>query len=170
MELEDAILGVAKRPARTQRHQDPAIQSALDIVNQALNPVKVVTPKEIVDIYAQRGIAKREPQIERDVIGLRAPWAQGQEHDPHLYINGASKQYQKAAKGSDLQQLLLAASLVHEQTHETERGDVGERAARAIESSFLESKLGTVGPNDQVKLKELIAQLNALAAPPKVPR
>lgn len=165
MDLEEAITG---RPAvkRTAQNTDPTIQKALALINQPINPVQAVTPAQIVEIYGQRGFPKNEQQVKKQVIGFRAPVNAAVSDDPNLYINNASEQYRKASGNSPLAQLLLAASLVHEQQHETEKGEMGEYASRRKEADFIESKMNTLPGWEKPKAREFINQLNTLFKPP----
>lgn len=117
---------------------DPAIRRALQILQQPVDPIRVVTPEEARAICATYGKTP-SPMM----MAFRAP---GVASDPNIYINSKSEAYRKTGRGDSLALLQLAATLAHEQVHGTEGGVEGERAARRIEADFIRSKLKSVHP------------------------
>jgi hypothetical protein len=152
-ELKD--IAIRNEVARSREHDDPTIQRALTLVGQALNPIKVVDRTEAEEIYKRSAPQPPSPRV----VGFRAPFAPA---DPLIYINRESDQYKEAAKkpGDKLAQLLLSATLAHEQVHNTD----GEMAARRLEADYLESKLSLLSPRDRQQLQDRIEMLNHLAA------
>lgn len=130
-----------------QQTDDPAIRSALEIVGQQLNPVRVIGPDAI-----QKHYAGRDEVPSPDMVAFRMP------QDPYIYVNSESKQYNKAKKNKAAR-VALAGSLVHEQIHNTD----GEEAARRKEADFLESKMRDVPVNDRRNMQLRIMAMNTLA-------
>ena len=153
--LEQVMLERDAAP-RSRKHEDPAVQRALNLVNDDLNPVKLTTPQEAAGIYKRTTL--HTPS--ENMIAFRAPSSS----DPNIYVNKASEQYKRAVnKPNDkLAQLLLAASLVHEQTHDIEGS---EYAPRRLEADFLRSRRKDLNWDEQAKLDELIMSLDSLAQP-----
>jgi hypothetical protein len=70
-----------------------------------------------------------------ELHAFRAP---GDLSDPHIYVNAESAVYREAlSKPSAVNTLKLAATLVHEQVHNTDR----EFAAYRLQSDFVRSRL-----------------------------
>ena len=134
---------------RVTTHEDPTIQRALDLLGQGVNPIKTVTPDEATGIYSKYG-----KQPSDAMLAFRAP---GDQTDPNIYVNNQSDMYKKAGK-DPLAQLMLAATLAHEQVHNTD----GEEAARRIESDFIRSKMGSLNHPQQQKAKQRISSLELL--------
>ena len=163
---DDLINELVKREVeRTRTHEDPVIQRALSMLNDAINPVQVVDPAEIVRIYEQYGIRPARRNFTDDVIAFRAPTAAGAA-DPNIYVNRSSAQY-KTAKRDPWSALKLAATLAHEQTHNTERGIEGERAARRIEADFIRSRAKALPNQYRKSANEYVQALDGLAKRPK---
>jgi len=138
-------------------HEDAVIQQALTVLGLAVNPIRVVDLEEIREIYALAGAAPPPP-------GLNAFRAPGDTGDPTIYVNNASRVYRSAArKPSPLALLKLAATLAHEQVHNTD----GEFAAYRLQSELVRSRLNRVPWRQQEEarqyLQELDARANALA-------
>ena len=113
-------------------HHHPAIQQALAVVGQTVNPIRVVGSAQIRELYAGRaGVSPPGP-------GLNAFRAPGNPADPHIYVNEDSAIYRTAVeKPSPLALLTLAATLVHEQVHNTD----AELAAYRLQADFVRSRL-----------------------------
>ena len=138
---------------RTMRHDDSAIQQALIVLGQAINPIRVVSPEEIREIYARAGIG--EPPA-----GLHAFRAQRDMSDPNIYVNKNSPVYRNAArKPSALSVLKLAAMLAHEQLHNTD----GEFAAYRVQSDFFRSKLNGMPWRQREAARQHLQELDARA-------
>ncbi len=135
------------------QHDDPVIQQALNVIGQPVNPVKVVGAREIREIYA-RVRAGAPP------AGLNAFRATGDASDPSIYVNRDSLVYKDAARTSSVFGLLkLAATLVHEQVHNTD----GEFAAYRLQSDFVRSRLSSLPPRQQEEARRYLQGLDARA-------
>jgi hypothetical protein len=128
------------------------------VLGQKVNPVKVLDAEQINDIYARAAAAP--PHL----LELTAFRARGVVTDPHIYVNRDSAIYRAAtSKPSALKILKLAATLAHEQVHNTD----GELAAYRLQADFVRSKLEGV-PRRQRKdacayLQSLEAKAQAIA-------
>jgi predicted acyl esterase len=129
---------------RTATHDDPAVQRALTAIGEPLNPVQILTPEQIAEVYRQHGYDLGSRVA--DVIAFRAPTVQPSgQFDPHIYLNAEAERIRNArTKPSPLNDLLLQGTLVHEQTHNTETGPGGELAAMQLERDYLTDKLPTL--------------------------
>lgn len=138
---------------RTLVHDDPVIQEALLVVGQPLNPIEVVDGQRIRDLYMhEAGI--------RPTSGLDAFRAPGTAADPYIYVNRASVIYRSAARrSSTLARLKLAAVLVHEQVHNTDR----EFAACRLQADFFRSRLHLVPGRDLSAARHYLEGLEARA-------
>jgi hypothetical protein len=122
---------------RTMDHEDVAVRQALVMLGQPVNPVRVVTSDRIRELYWRTGMGDPPP-------GLHAFRAPGDMSDPHIYVNADSTVYREAvSKPSAVNMLKLAASLVHEQVHNTDR----EFAAYRLQSDFVRSRLKSLPPH-----------------------
>lgn len=135
---------------------DDTIQKALAVLGRPVNPVCVVAPAEIRQIY---GRVSAVPSS--GVIAFRAP---GDRVDATIYVNNASDVYRKASrKASGLALLKLAATLLHEQVHDTD----GEAAAYRRQSDFVRDRLKGLPWRDREAawqhVRELDARADALA-------
>lgn len=140
-------------PERTMHHDDPVIQRALVVVGQPVNPIRVVGLQEIREIYA-RLRAGAPP------AGLTAFRATGDASDPSIYVNSDSHVYRGAARRpSALGLLRLAATLVHEQVHNTD----GEFAAYRLQSDFVRSRLNSLPWRQQEEARRYLRGLDARA-------
>lgn len=147
---------VGRRPdaARTLWHDDPVIQQALAIVGQPVNPVAVADPEEIRLLYA------RLPGIGAPPRGLDAFRAPGDASDPQIYVNRNSPIYRRAAAApSILAVLKLAATLVHEQVHNTD----GESAACRLQADFVRSRMSGVPWRQRAEARHYLEGLDARA-------
>ena len=105
-----------------------------------MNPIKVLGVGEIRVIYG------RTPGAGVPPVGLNAFRAPG---DPNIYVNNESVVYRSAArKPSAFAMIRLAATLLHEQVHNTE----GEFGAYRVQSDFVRSRIRSVprGERDQI--------------------
>lgn len=131
-------------------HADPVIQRALVVLGQPMNPIKVVGLQDIREMFA-RMRAGAPP------AGLNAFRATG---DANVYVNRDSPVYERAARlASALDWLVLAATLVHEQVHNTD----GEFAACRRQSDFVRSRLHTVPARQQQAAARYLRGLDARA-------
>lgn len=129
-----------------------AVRQAIAVLGQKVNPVKVLDAEQINDIYARAAAAP--PHL----LELTAFRARGVVTDPHIYVNRDSAIYRAATnKPSVLAILKLAATLAHEQVHNTD----GELAAYRLQSDFVRSKLESVPRRQR---KEACAYLQSLEA------
>ena len=111
------------------------ISEAARTVDQPLNPVRVLSAPEVREIY--RRTAGALPPV-----GLNAFRIQG---DRNIYVNAESQVYRQAAREPTAFHVLrLAATLLHEQVHETD----GEYAARRIQADFVRRRLNAL-PSSQ---------------------
>lgn len=116
----------------TIEHDDPVIRQALRLLGQPVNAVKVVGSQELLEIYRGWGGGLQPPR------GLIAVRAVDRACDPHIYINREARVYRTAvAKPSPIALLKLAATLVHEQAHNSD----GEYAAYRLQSDFVRSRI-----------------------------
>lgn len=133
-------------------HDDPVIHRALVVVGQPLNPVRVVGIREIREIYA-RLRAGAPP------AGLNAFRAAAGSDGP-IYVNRDSEVYRSAARRpSPLDLLRLAATLIHEQVHNTD----GEHAAYRLQSDFVRSRLNSLPWGQQAEARRYLHRLEARA-------
>jgi len=130
---------------RTMEHEDPVIQRALKLLGQAVNPVQVVEPQDYNSINLPGALHDQASKA----VGFRV-W-RGEQPDEPIFVNKKSTVYDKASnpRSGNLEALLLASTLAHEQIHDTERGEVGEGAALRKQADFLRSKLKTIRTPDE---------------------
>lgn len=134
-------------------HADSAIQQALIVLGQAVNPVLVVGPEEIHEIYARAGIG--DP-----TAGLNAFRSPDDMTDPNIYVNRDSAVYMNAVrKPSALTALKLAATLAHEQVHNSD----GDAAAYRLQSDFVRDKLRGLPWHQQEGARRYLEELDARA-------
>jgi hypothetical protein len=80
--------------------------------------------------------------------------------DPHIYVNGDSAIYRTAAKKpSPLSLLMLAATLVHEQVHNSD----GELAASRVQADFVRSRLHSLPWWQRQAAREYLIRLDGKA-------
>jgi hypothetical protein len=135
---------------------DGPIPAALAVLGQRVNPVRVAGAEEIRAIYGKGGVAPP--------AGLNAFRAPYHANDPAIYVNGDSELYRRAARTlSPLVLLQLAATLLHEQVHNTD----GEAAAYRLQSDFVRDRLqhlpGRVREDARRYIERLDARANAHA-------
>lgn len=145
--MHHAMLSVVARalvllmplPAAADRGplEDPVVREALRILAQPLNPVRVLSAPEVREIY-RRTTGALPP------AGLNAFRITG---DRNIYVNAESEVYSHAARKRTAFDLLrLAATLLHEQVHETD----GEYAARRLQADFVRSRLNVFSSSQRV--------------------
>jgi hypothetical protein len=136
---------------RIRQHDDPVIQQALIVLGQAVNPIRVSAPAQIREIYARRLGAGAPPA---GLNAFRAPY------DPHIYVNMDSGVYTSAVRTrSALAVLKLAATLLHEQVHNTD----GEFAAYRMQSDFVRSRLRSLPWRQQEAARLYVQNLDVRA-------
>ena len=107
---------------------DAAIGDALRLLQQPINTIRVLSAPEVQDVY--RRMAATQPP--RGLNAFRLP------RDPNIYVNAESKMYRDAVRNrTEFDLVRLAATLLHEQIHETD----GEYAARRVQADFIRSRL-----------------------------
>lgn len=146
--------------ARTDSNTDPVIQQALDILGQRVNPIKVVEPADYDSINLPKAL---QPSTAK-AVGFRV-W-RGKRPDEPIYVNRQSNTYQNALnRQSPADALMLASTLAHEQTHETEHGDIGEGAAMRKQADFIQSRMPDLLKNedDYRRIQHYLRQINARA-------
>jgi hypothetical protein len=147
-------LAPGREVERTMIHEDPVIQRALIVLGQEMNPIRVVGPDEIREIYAAIWGAGDAS------LGLDAFRAPGELSDPNIYVNKDSGVYRRAARElSALTLLKLAATLAHEQVHNTD----GEPAAYRVQADFVRSRLQTLRWHQREEAQQHLQTLDARA-------
>lgn len=151
-----AVLLARNETARTAVHTDPTIQRALTLLAQPVNPVRLVTPND----YDAIGLPKPLHPFTSKQSGFRV--RRGETADPDIFINKDSPLY-KAAQNTQNQiaATVLASTIAHEQTHSTEHGSVGERAAQRIQADWLRTQVGNLPPRERDRLWAYIRELDA---------
>ena len=136
-----SIMSVAVRalfvimPVPGAWHVDPVVEGAAWVLSQPPMAIRVLSPSEIRDVF-DRANGGAPP------AGLIAFRIKG---DPVIYLNAQSAVYLDAAqRPSAFHRLRLAATLMHEQIHETD----GEDAAYRRQADFVKSRLDEL-PADQ---------------------
>lgn len=130
---------------------DETVQKALAVLGRPV-PVRVVAPSEIRQIYGR--VAAVPPS---GLIAFRAP---GDRTDATIYVNSDSDVYRSASrKASGLALLKLAATLVHEQVHDTD----GEAAAYRRQSDFVRDRLKGLPWRDREAAWRYVRELDARA-------
>jgi hypothetical protein len=138
---------------RTLEHDHPAIQQALMVLGQAVNPVPVIGAAEIRDLYLR--MSGGSPPT-----GLNAFRARSAITEPNIYVNSDSAVFRAAAaKPSAVAILKLAATLAHEQVHNTD----GDLAAYRLQSDFIRSKLGTVPKRQREEARAYLESIESKA-------
>lgn len=134
-------------------HQDAVIDLALAIIGQPVDPVELVGRHDIREIFARlrAGAPPRELNAFRPAIGS---------HEP-IYVNRDSAVYRSAARHpSGLFLLQLAATIVHEQVHNSD----GEHAAYRVQSDFVRSRLHSLPARQQVQAQQYLRALDSRAS------
>jgi hypothetical protein len=140
-------------PLPEQHHEDAVIDLALAVIGQPVNPVELVDAQEIERIFARlRAGAPPTGLIAfRPAIGSREP----------IYVSRDSDVYRSAARQrSPLALLRLAATIVHEQVHNSD----GEHAAYRVQSDFVRSRLHTLPARQQGRARQYLRVLESRAA------
>ncbi len=128
------------------------IEQAIVVLGQTVNPVRVVGATQIHELYARMAAARRQPHE------LNAFRALGGAADPQIYVNRDSAVFRTAArKPSALAILKLAATLAHEQVHNTD----GELAAYRLQADFVRSKLESLPRSQREDARAYLQGLEA---------
>jgi hypothetical protein len=137
----------------TAAHTDPVIQRALLVIGQPISPVKLVSVQEIREIYNRLG-AGPPPS------GLNAFRVRAGGEDARIHVNRDSDLYRRAARNpSPLHILRLAATLVHEQVHDTD----GEHAAYRVQADFVRSRLMDLPRRHRAEARRYLQKLDERA-------
>jgi hypothetical protein len=140
---------------RTTEHHDPVIRQALALLGQAVNPVKVVGPEEVPETYRRWGSFLSPPS------GLNAFRGPDRRCDPYIYVSRGARVYRaSAAKPSPINLLKLAATLAHEQVHNSD----GEHAAYRLQSDFVRSRIRSLSWRHRGEAQHYLGELDARAA------
>lgn len=114
---------------------DPVIGDAVRALSQPVNEVRVLSPLQVREIFDRAG-GSAPP------AGLIAFRIKG---DPVIYVDAGSEIYRDAARRpSPFHLLRLAATLMHEQVHDSD----GEAAAYRRQADYVRSRLDEL-PADQ---------------------
>lgn len=152
-ESDSRAVVVRSEVARAMHHADAVIHHALFVLGQPINPIRVLGSEEIAEIYSKGG-------IEHPPHGLLAFRSPVDATDPTIYVNRASNIYLLATrKASSLNVLKLAATLVHEQAHNTD----SEMAAYRLQADFVRSRLEDVPWREKEDARRYLAELDARA-------
>lgn len=142
--IDKPVLQILRdREVKRTQHVDPAIQRALVLVGQQLNPVEVVDAKLLKEHYQTFRHDLDATHLEwaaQNIAAFRYP----QMSDPRIFVNAGAKLYRDAAKRprNPVARLNLARTLVHEQIHNTEwDDDEGEYAAKRKEADWYREQL-----------------------------
>jgi hypothetical protein len=149
----DHLSGI-RRPdqVRSLQHSDPVIQRALVLVGQPLNPIRVAGPRLIQRLYSRVTEALPPPTLQA--------FRSGDPRDPLIYVYGRSAVYDDAAyQQTLLADLKLAAVLVHEHVHNTDR----EPAALRMEADFFRSQLRRVAHHRWLAARRYLGRLDGKA-------
>lgn len=137
---------------RSTDHHDPLIRRALGVVRQPLHPVRVIGTAEVQRLYAVAALVPPD--------GLEAFRAPGDASDPHIYVHAEGAVYVNASrKPTALAILKLAAVLLHEQVHNTDR----ELAAYRLQADFVLDRLHELPRREQAAARQYLAHLEAKA-------
>ena len=119
-------------------HADAAIRRALHVLSQPVNDVRVLSPAEVRERF-ERAEAGAPPE---NLVAFRL------KGDSTTYINASSEVYRAAAhQPSSFHVLRLAATLVHEQAHDT----AGEDVAYRRQADFVRSRLHALPRNERAR-------------------
>ena len=114
---------------------DPVIHNAARGLSLPVNDVRVLSTPQVREIFDRAGGGAPPAGL----IAFRI------KNDPFIYVNSESEVYRSAAhRPSPFHLLRLAATLVHEQVHDTD----GESAAYRRQADFVRSRLAEL-PADQ---------------------
>jgi hypothetical protein len=137
---------------RSLTHSDPVIQRALMLIGQPLNPIRVAGSGLVKRLYARVSGAHPPP-------GLEA-FRSGDPQDPLIYVYRGSYVYAEAASEPTLlADIKLAATLIHEQVHNTDR----EAAALRLQADFFRSQLRRITPHSWAAARRYLSRLDARA-------
>jgi hypothetical protein len=141
--------------SQTCAHDDATICRALTLIGQALDEIEVVGNSEIATLPMDEGLRK----VARTSHAFRL-WFGDRLH-PVIYVNREAAAYRNAARGGGrLADLVLAAVLVHEQTHKTEPDEV---SAYRAEAYWLGGKLGQLSAEERAEMLPYIEHLRQKA-------
>jgi hypothetical protein len=135
--VAQALLLLVPHPdtVANRAHGDTVITRALLVLSQRVNDVRVLSPVEVRTLFERAGAGA--PPAALTAFRLR--------NDATIYVSGTSAVYRDAAeKPSAFHLLRLAATLVHEQVHDTD----GEDAAYRRQADFVRSRLAAL-PRDE---------------------
>lgn len=144
-----------KKPKKPKA--DPVIAQALKILGQQVNPVEVVGPDDYERINMPPELRDQATQK----IGFRLN--RGGQADPSIYINRTNPLYAAAGSGNKLAQTIMAGTLAHEHTHNTESGEIGEGAARRIEADWLRTQTQNFKGKELEALLQYIQKADQIA-------
>ena len=114
-------------PLPTFVHGNQVIDSALRLLEHSVTNVRVISPEQVRVLYLQAGA--------RPPVGLQAFRMLG---NPRIYVSAESVVYSEARRSLTTFNLLrIAATLLHEQVHETD----GEFAASRLQADFVRAHL-----------------------------
>ena len=118
--------------------EDPVITRAVHVLSQPVNEVRVLSLPELHQVFQAAGGGSPP----HGLIAFR------RQQDPTIYISAASRVYLDAAeRPSRFHLLRLAATLVHEQVHDTD----GEDAAYRRQADFVRSRLASLPHEDRAR-------------------
>jgi hypothetical protein len=117
---------------------DPVIQAAAHTLSWPTTDVRVLAPAEVRELFERAGGGAPPAAL----IAFRL------EGHSTIYINAASEVYRDAAREPSRFHLLrLAATLVHEQVHDTD----GEDAAYRRQADFVRSRLDSLPRSERAR-------------------
>ena len=144
--------GETQNAGRTRHHNDPVIHLALAVIGQPVDPVELISSPEIGAIFTrlQAGAPPTGLNAFRPRVGSLEP----------IYVNRDSAVYRSAAgRRSALALLQLAATIVHEQVHNSD----GEHAAYRVQSDFVRSRLHSLPARQQAQARQYLRALDSRA-------
>ena len=126
------------------------VHEALQLLPQSLNDARLLSPAQVREVYSRtQGVLPPA-----GLNAFRIP------DDPNIYVNAESEVYRDAARNRSAFHLLrLAATLLHEQVHETD----DEYAARRLQADFVRSRLDALPPAQRASADRYWRTLEARA-------
>lgn len=119
---------------------DPIIGDAMRALSQPVNEVRVLSPSQVREMFVRAG-GGAPP------AGLVAFRIKG---DPVIYVDAGSEVYWEAARRpSPFHLLRLAATLMHEQVHDTD----GEAAAYRRQADYVRSPLDELPASERSRAR-----------------
>ena len=144
--------------SQTCTHDDATICRALTLIGQAVDEIEVVGNSEIATLPMD----ERVRNVARRSHAFRL-WFGDRMH-PVIYVNREAAAYRNAARGGGrLADLVLAAVLVHEQTHKIEPDEV---SAYRAEASWLGGQMGPLSAEERAEMLPYIERLRQKAHAP----